>query len=261
MTPQQQLFYVLEVKTQGASASIGLNGVPLLVDRDGAGLETARAFNQWIKPGENVMHLFVNWPPDKNFEEGVASTEARLFTPPPGASGAPAPGVVLGQLAWPLPGAPERYPGRLETKFEVEEAPPVRLWSEAERVEEIERVDHRAMVDIVNEISERIKTGNPRGAYELLAYKFRDEELAEGKPPGTFQDVVVRQFGVVSQESGLSYEPITVEQSHVRLLADGHVALLERIPPSDAFVMTAGGGRFRFATYFAKIDGSWTLVR
>lgn len=253
--------YYLDVESVGLISSIGLNDVPILQDRIGSRLRSVRPVNQWIRPGDNTLHIFGSWPKGVEFKGGKAFVSASVFIANPESESIPEPLVTLAKLAWPAAPAPEVYPMRLSIPFKVEHAPPLKLWTDAQKVESIEKTDHTTMVRIAGELASAIAGGRGEAAFDLVKYRYDEEDRAYGKPEGHYRKTVVDQYGWIASHPDLKVQPLTAEGSAVRLFGQGTIALLERDPSAEAVILTSDATRFRIGCYFSKIAGAWKIVR
>ncbi len=260
MIPDNPQYY-LDVESVGLISSIGLNDVPILQDRAGSRLRSVRPVNQWIRPGDNTLHVFGSWPKGVEFKPGKALLSASVFIARPDGEGIPEPLITLAKLAWPLEPAPEVYPMRLSIPFKVQLAPPLKLWTEAQKVESIEKSDHSTMVRIASELAAAIAGSRADAAFDLVKYRYDEEDRAYGKPQDHYRKTVVDQYDWIASHPNLKVQPLTTDGSTVRLFGQGTIALLERDPSAEAVILTSDATRFRIGCYFSKIAGAWKIVR
>jgi hypothetical protein len=217
--------------------------------------------NEWIVPGGPTLTVFLNWPANQPFVAGKAKISVSLFLADPQAP-TPTPQQVLARFDWPISNVPEAYPFNFSRPIRIVDLPPqVRLWSEAEKIELLNADDRQQMLGVLEKFRLAIIQGQAEKAYDLSAYKFTDDALANGNDPKDIKAVAIQQYVSYIRQAEVHSEGLTGDNANFQILAAKQVVLVSRASEPHGIVIKGNRMTVRIKTYFAKIAGKWQIVR
>jgi hypothetical protein len=265
--------YILDVESRRVGARIGVNGVPLAVDNIGEGQRMVRGINEWIlpkyldkdkevQPNELTMHLF--WPPGKDYHPGEAFARASVYIAAEGST-SPQPRIMLAELNWPALGGLEAYPYTGRLPFSIYDAPPTRLWAEAQQIEELTNNDREQIWQVVENFRSVLAPMQSReAAYDITAYKFEDQARADGLELKRLRAMALIQYGVFRQFASPVTNELSFEQLNFQIMADRKVVLVTDGPENEVFVLYEEAKpeiKYAIDVYVSRIAGEWRIVR
>lgn len=254
------IHHLLKLVTGGQTATVGINGAPILIDPTGAGLNATMPANPWLKPKENSLSIYLTMPPATNARLPEVFVRAQVFSvkadSPEGD-----PDTFLANFERNA-GDPSPLPVIREIAFVVSNPPPSRLWSEAEKVSELSPADKLQLTTLIQKFAEAIGTRNLDAISALLAYKTRDSALSNGQDPDRMRQVIRDQYANrMFTETSLQIEGDQGNELEFKLIAGGQVVWLFRSLSKPALVVHSANKRFTLPVMAAKIGGSWKIVR
>lgn len=259
------VMHYLEVTTYGLHAEIGVNGVPLVTDEIGEGLQTMMPVNEFLRRGPNVLTARIDLPPGAA-EAGVPDAEivAKLCLADPTAVGRPKAATVLAEFRWPSSGLPEQsvLPRTFSEPFDLPNAPDLRLWSESEALQELTSSDKDDIVSVVECFREAIVAGKHEDAYALTEIKFEDEIRANGGDPEQLRSTVMEQFGWLSTQASGDSDRVTSANREFHVCGDNRMVHVAQPDSPNAFdIIGAAGMKASVRVYVARVSGEWAIVR
>jgi hypothetical protein len=257
------IHHFLQFTTMGLLSSAGINGAPLRRDPTGVGLNTTVPINPWLRRGPNTLSLFASRPL------------------PRGEDQPPLPPAYYRATAYAAkPDSPSGEPDREHAKFErpegdegplplirelpfvLREAPPSRLWDEAETLKELQEADRVRLRGLVQEFASALQARDLARTMALLQYKTEDTARANHQDAGRLDASIRRQYTtLIFAQPDLAIQSGTPEELDIRAVAGGQVMWLSRGFATPAVVGVSKDYRFTFELFAAKVGGDWRIVR
>ncbi len=251
-------FTVVDIFTFGAEVEAGVNDAPLFLDLDGDGLRTMRAINDWIVPEGNELTIRMDALVDPAKAARDARMTVKVFRADPKFE-EPVPAEMLARFEWPIEEAGKTLPYRARIPFKVAEMPPTRLWKEAAPVEELEDGDRARMVEVAAALGAALRAGKLEEAYALLAYKYAEQERADGL--ADLKPEILSQYKVFVGQPGLKVDVVPPAEATFRMVAGGRLWQLGRGPTTDTIKITGDRISTKNRLYFARLGGDWKIAR
>lgn len=257
--------YLIQIRTAGLSAVIGINRSHIVVDREGTGATLVREVNEWIMPRGNRLSVLLAAREHGAPEAPDPAVAVQVFIARPG-DRHHAVQTTLAEFGWPLPAAQAApLPHLADIPFAVQDAPPARLWGEADKLTGLATSDMDEIVALVERLRRAIEQRRLDEAYALVEYRYRDLARANGEDYATLAAGVRGLYQDLFNEPRLHVEPLSRAGAGFSLVADNQVVLVSRGPARDALRAEAGTAPQRrfygFPIYVARIQGRWTIVR
>lgn len=253
--------YYLEIKTFGLVAEVDVNQVTLVGDETGEGLRTTRTVGEWIRPGTNEIAGRLQWPEGVR-EGGDSDAQIQVQFCLADPSGGFGPATVLAEFSW---SAAESEAGTLPEmwcqKFEISDAPELRLWSEAQRIVELTSEDKNNIVALVESYRLALIEGRSEDAYQLSAIKYEDEAQANGNDLAESREVALEQLGWLDSQSGVESDPVCLDTAEFVLCGDQLVVQVARPLSPDAFEVRVDAMNASVRAYVARLGDAWAIVR
>lgn len=253
--------YYAWVECVGCASAVAINDVTIVADALAEGIVTAELINSWVLPGTNELKVQLQQPRGREYTPGEAEGLFRVFIADPNEE-APKPGTVLQSLRWPTP-VPEVYPFAVALPFEVKQAPPVRLWEEAERIEKIQPEDQFAIHHIMKDLQNALRSGDANRTYALQEYKYEEMARAEYKTVDRVREAILKQHEWLAGLGRWEGELPPVDALRYSLVADRRVVNVNRLSgePAVKIEQVEGTHVAAIPVYASRIKGKWTLVR
>jgi hypothetical protein len=254
--------FVLDVRSSGVCARIGINKAPLAVDQTGKGQQIVREVGDWIMPRDNKLTVFLYWPPGTPYSAGKASVNASVYLSDP-KSPEPKPIGTLASFSWPLPVGPETYPFVLEVPLVAADPPPTRLWTEAPRIEELTDADKTEILARIEELRQvLLPPTDKERAYALTRYKFDESARASGGSTERMQRVATMQYGIFKSITRPLSKPLEPRNAVFELVADRKVVSVTN-GEKEAIAIHDEDSEQTFAidVFLSKVNGRWIISR
>lgn len=254
-------YYYLSLQCNGVVCSIELNGVVIVEDKSGNGINADIPVNSWIMPSDNVltMNVYSEVSDDNHLETKLFIHDNESMRPTAKATLAeskyPVEPIGILPLSLPIP--------ILDEKFEF--IPDTKLWNEAEQIAELSEQDKTDILTLAENVRQAIANKDAEKAYGLLKYRFNDMATADFHTPEKIKEVAIKQyewiFGEASEET--FSEPLTIENSTFKIAANNKLVLLYGDSGRDAVVFTDPVNQDITAidVFASKINGEWTVTR
>lgn len=255
--------HVMQLRTSGLSAVIGINRAHNVVDRSGEGITAAVPVNDWIMPSGNTLNVLLAPAEGDEAPESPPDVDVHVFVAAPD-SQYNEPQTTLARFAWPLP-EPAALPHLVSIPFAVAEPPPCSLWTDAPEVGTITDVDRGEIVALVERFRTALEHRDADQAFRLMEYRFRDSARAHGDDYDTLAAAVRDLYQDVFDNPVLRCEPMTPANAVFSIVGGGKVVLVSRGLGRDALRVEAGQAPHRdffgFQIHVTRIEGRWTIVR
>lgn len=268
MTP----LYFLESSSSAVGSFVRLNGVTLAASPGGGDIKKTASANLWLRPGRNTLGFYVVWPDGEPYEAGLARVHARVFRHDP-AHEDPTPLAVLAELAWPNEQEPEGYPYASEREFRMQDAPPVRVWGEADRLEELTEDDRREILRLVEALRSAMEARSIDDTMASLEYKVNEHALADGDTPESVRDSMAEMYSWMFGLDRLESQALDPDVAFFQIVADGQLVLVSRLGGEPAVLVNQLAEEspdsvepepersFGIPIYAARIGGDWVIAR
>ncbi len=272
-------FFMLKIEKSTALLELTINGAPLVLPSRQGNLDTGESLNIWIKPGDNLLNVYLTWPDGLPYQPGLALCKLHLEAleqgqrmgdaspladfvwpiPPPTAPSLPAVGGVPAE-----PPAPtEYYPYEARIHFQIDpaDAPPSRLWQEALPIPWNDS-QKQAIIQRVSLLHKALDQKDMKALLKFLDFKAVDaggtHYMAADAARQSQQEFFDYLFSI--KEWGM--EPLEPENLDFHLLADDHVLLVSGSGMTPALRSSnPSGPKFSLPIYFALIHDVWLIVR
>lgn len=265
--------YYLQVNARGLEITVFLNGVPLVTDGVGVGIQETVPANLWLKREGNVIQVDIKIPditdvePEKGerpLAEKTREYDVIFFLHQ---SGAESPQVAqpLCQLAWPDPQIPEVY---LNSRSEninqtFNNIPRTLLWAQAAVLTTLSVTDKQEIYTIITRLADLLEQKQLEEAFQLMKYRYDDEALVEGKPAIHIKNVVLDMWDSMRSQQGPQLQPIVFEDLIFNIVGEKHLVLVTQSDgyPAIEFEDNVEEISYGIQLIFAKISNRWTIVR
>jgi hypothetical protein len=250
--------YVLHVNTRAVALRVEVNDVPRW-DRPGNDSDAISAvLNPWVAAGRNTLRLTIDWPEGISYEPGRADVDLTLERRPhqPGA-GEPR---VLARFRWPGK-AEEAYPAAQALDFDVEPAPPSRLWPRVapEALSPDAQSEIRALAA---RLHGALAARNTDLACDLLDFRTVDVAQSLYRPAAESrngQRAALEEL--LTAENDLRLQPLRRDELELHPVAGSRLIWVTRPDRAPALMIHSRSGVSRMPLYVAKLNGNWTIVR
>jgi hypothetical protein len=256
-------FYYLTLKSTGGTGVVAsLNGVPLVKDLKGGGINTDEPVNKWLMPQKNALNVLLAWPPTKPFAVGESHIEAMIFVCGPAAI-TPKPETIFASVKWPIEGKLESYPHAFNVEFVVPDPPPARLWEDAKSVSELTDGDKAEILSLVERLRAALLEKDAEKVFSMMSYRYGDEAKAEGKGFSRMREVILEQYRWLFERGELKSDLLGRDMAAFKLMAQDKIVWISKggVSPAVTLEQTDGKRIFAFEVFVSKIDGKWTIVR
>ena len=266
-----ETYYYLDYDGSRLAYQVGVNGIPVGIEPDGEPRKGLRSVNAFLKPGDNELTAFLDWPRGVNYAPGVASLAARVFEADP-AHEMPKPLRTLADFRWPIPAdekrnrpaVPEAYPYRARVPFANLDVPELALWTRAEPIEggTLEPTDRLDLANFINEFQRRLAGREYEAAYEMARFRYEDEARALYKPPEQMREMVIGMYAELEQMPGAQPVPFDAEAGNFEVVGEDLLAMVSRADGGRCVQFRTEEGRtLPMQVMFAKVAGAWTIAR
>lgn len=275
-------FFMLKIEKSTAVLELTINGAPLALPSRQGNTDIGQTINIWIKPGANLLNVYLTWPGGTPYQPGLATCKLHLealekgqrmgegvplidFVWPIPAKPAPALPAVSGNPAKPAkPPAPtEYYPYEARIQFPVDlaEAPPSRLWQEATPIPWNDK-QKQAIVQRLMLLHKALDQKDLKALMKFLDFKAVDAGSAHYMAPDEARQSQQEFFEYLFSLDEWGMEPLEPENLGFHLLADDRVLLVSGSGMTPALrSRNPSGPKFLLPVYFALIQGVWLIVR
>lgn len=250
--------YTLTLRTRMVSVRVELNDVPRWSRPGREADHISSAVNPWIVPGRNTLRLAIDWPADLDYQPGRASVELRIESRP--ADRPTATPKVIVECVWPG-AAPESYPAFEVLEFDVAQAPPSRLWSDAGPIE----LTPSAQLEIrglTREVHAALSSGDVDRAAALLDFRTVDVGQSTFTPPDESRrgqrDALIQ---LLTPESGNRVEELHPQTLELHPVAGGKLIWVTGPDRAPAITIETEAGTTGFSLFMTKLKDTWTIVR
>ena len=254
-------YYYLSLQCKGVVCSIELNGVVIVEDKTGNGINADIPVNAWIMPSGNVltMNVYAEISEDNHLETKLYIHDNESMRPTPKVTlvetSYPVEPIGILPLTIPLPILDEK----------LEYIPETKLWSEAEQIEELSDQDKTELLSLAESVRQTMDKKDAAGTYQLLRYRFDDMARADYHSPEKIKEVAIKQYEWVFDEasSETTSEQLTIENAKFKIAADNKLALLHHETGREAVVFTDPINQDITAIdiFASKINGEWVITR
>lgn len=265
--------HYLQVNASGLVITVSLNGVPLVVDNDGEGIQETVPANLWLKKEDNILFVTAKLPEAKDVDaekgeelptETVREYDVIFFHHQSGAE-SPQSAQILSQLSWPDSEIPEIYPNSRSEKIEQTflNIPRSLLWSQAATLTALSVRDKQDIYAIAVQLADLLSQKKLDDAFQLMKYRYDDEALVEGKPAALIKNVVLEMWDSILSQQGPQLQPIVFEELNFDVVGENKLVLVTQ---SDGYPAIEFEDKIEEISYgiqlmFAKINNRWTIVR
>lgn len=276
-------FFMLKIEKSTVLLELTINGVPLVLPSRQGNIDTAEMLNVWIKPGDNLLNIYLTWPDGMPYQPDLARCKLRLEALEEGQRlgdaaplidfiwpipAEPAPVAVGGALAKPAepaepPTPTEYYPYEARLDFQVApaDAPPSRLWQEAMPIPWRDS-QKQAIIQRLTLLHKAIDQKDLKAVMKFLDFKAVDAGGAHYMPPDKARKSQQEFFEYLFSMDDWGMEPIDPENMDFHLLADDRILLVSGNGMAPALRSSnSAGPKFLLPVYFALIQDVWLVVR
>lgn len=263
--------YFLKVSASGLTVLVHLNGVPVVVDQDGFGIEQTLPVNQWLRPDQNTLSITLDLPspdPDDEDAEEIGdmpqTAQVSLFLHQQGAS-SPTPAVTLAQFDWPIAGQRPAYPHTWSQPLEgpVNVPPGMTLWNRTKPVSSVDAQARNAIYGLATTVAKLLREQRLDEAFQYLSLRYRDEAIAEGKPPEQIKTAVIEMWQVMVGIPDIGLAEMPIDAFEFNLVGDQHVVEMVRKDgmPAILFEDEEDETIYGIPLYFSVVDNQWVIIR
>ena len=260
---KKSYYYYVDVSSRVLGFNIMVNGVELLAFDGGQDSFNSRVeINDWMISGNNKIDITVLWPDNVRFTPGITSGSFRILSND----------KLIKEFKWPLAAAQEiinSYPYTFTEIYKAEDFPKVSL-ERAERVISsagvLPRSDQAEIAAIAQQLRTAFTEKNIYAIDELLKFKYADLAIAHFTTVAAIQAEADAKYRELMDKTGYTVS-FNGRNSYFSAADDKAVRLGQgRIGfPEPALIITwresGRTTRWTMDLYFAKIDGTWVIIR
>jgi len=260
---KRTFFYRVVASSQTVGFNILVNGTELLVSEGPKPSGVSTPINDWMVSGSNELSITIFWPEGVRFTPGIASASFKLFSND----------TLVKEFQWPIGGIPDRntsYPYTFTETYRADGFPKVSL-ERAERVISsagvLPRSDQEAIAVLVERLRRAFTEKNLAAIDELLKTRYTDLAVARFTTPEAIKAETDVQYRELMRREGYAVRPFSGRYGYFSTADDRVVRVVQgRIGfPEPILVVTWRQGgtthRWDMDLYFAKIDGTWVIIR
>ncbi len=266
-----ETYYFLDYDGSRLVYRVGVNGIPVGIEPAGEPLKGVRSINAFLKPGQNELTTFLDWPRGRNYVPGVASLEAQVFEADP-AHQMPTPLRTLARFRWPVPAdeklgrpaVPEAYPYQSRVPFEAVDAVELALWTEAEPIAggTLSPTDRLDLANAINEFQRLLAAREYEAAYEIARFRYEDEARALYKSPAQMRQTVIDMYSDLERVPGVQPVPFDPDSANLQVVGEDRLVLASRADGTRCVLFRNEEGRtLPMHVMFARVDQQWVIAR
>lgn len=256
--------YFLQVKADGVGISVNLNGVPLIDEPEGLGIQETIPINYWLMHKDNSLNVTLTHPEVVTEENKFEEAQVILFVHDQ-SSDSPKIAKQIAILEWPLPGVKRVYPYNWSTK--IAETIPLTLgsllWYKTSAIMAVDQVAKSSIYNLIRHISELIRQRNFDDAFKFLRLKYQDEALLENKSVDQVELAVKELWEFMTSLQGLKLQNISIEDLDFSIVGRQHLVQVSRKDgaPPILFEDTEDEVFYGVPLFFANINNQWIAIR
>ena len=258
----QRRSYRIEASTQMVGFSLMINGIELQITDGSEPFTSQISINDWMISGNNDVAITISWPDRVPFSPDTSSASFRLF----------ANNTLLREFKWPvseIQDTANAYPHTFTETIRADYFPRV-LLGRAERVISsagvLPREDQTEIADLAEQLRTALREKDMEKINELLMTKYTDLAAARSVSPSsvrneannTFRELMEKENYAIFFNGRNSFFSV-VDDRAVRL-GQGRIGF-----PEPALIITYRENRttvrWVMELYFAKINGTWVIIR
>lgn len=272
-------FFMLKIEKSTALLELTINGAPLVLPSQQGNLDTGESLNIWIKPGDNLLNVYLTWPDGTPYQPNLAICKLHLEALEKGQRMGDAPPLV--DFVWPIPastapslaavgGVPaepsaptEYYPYEVAIHFDVvpTDAPPSRLWQEAMPISWND-LQKQIIIQRVSLLHKALDQKDIKALMKFLDFKAVDVGGAHYMAADAARQAQQEFFEYLFSLNEWGMEPLEPGNLDFHLLADDHILLVSDSGMAPALRSSnPSGPKFLLPVYFALIQDVWLIVR
>ncbi len=273
-------FFMLKIEKSSVLLELTINGAPLVLPAEKGDIDNAEALNPWIKPGKNVLNIYLTWPDEVPYQPDLAHCKLHLEALEEG-QGMGNSGSPLVDFVWPIPpkssdiptdpAEPEHpvpppeqteyYPYEIAIEFSVNqaEAPPSRLWQEAMPIpwKDKEEITHRLTI-----LHKALDQKDIKTTTRLLDFKAVDAGSTQYMSPDEARQSQKEFFEFLFEIEDWGMEALEPGNLDFHLLADDRILLVSGSGMTPALrSKDSTKPQLLLPVYFALIENVWLIVR
>ncbi len=253
-----QDLYFMRVESENLKGVVELNGAPLFKTKSKIS-NVDYPINMWLKPQGNVVNVDLAVISEKS----PWHLKLYLFLHDKNEE-VPTPSRILFDLNQ-IEGLGDSRK-KLDMNFDVKQRLPelTSVWAEAESLQSVKQEDIKEMVAIANAFATAVKEGRIEDVLKIIDYKISEDAMSEGKIKENLVEVNREGFEMLSSETGVEVSVVGNENAKVSMLGANKMVLLEKLVDDklmDAIIFDGKDYVYEIPLYFAKINGSWVVVR
>lgn len=250
--------YFLKVEMNDAIATVYLNDAPIVKSLETDGFITVEPVNQWLISNKNTLsyRVLVN---DDNIEKSKPYIKASLFLHDPN-NESPTPKNTISEIEF-LHNEETNYPSQGVVEFEFNYNSPTKLWDEAIHLSSLTIADKEEILHLAQSFSDSIINKNYNTAIEIQKYKIKEDALAEGKAYSRLEEVTKKTYDWVGTQGNLTSIPINPDEIDYILCGNNKLVYIQRANKDEVIILESKDLYLDIATFYAKINGKWTIVR
>jgi len=254
--------YRVEVSSRIVGFNIMVNGADLMAADGGYDMTSSQIIiNDWMVSGNNRLDITIFWPDGIKYAPGISSATFKLFSND----------TLVKEFRWPAANmdAQKSYPHTFTEIFKAESFPNV-LLERAERVISsagvLPRKDQEEIAALAGQLRKAFTEKNIDSIGELFAAKYDDLAAARFTTTAAVKEEVDAKYRELMGKEGYTVN-FNGRNSYFSAVDDRAVRLGQgRIGfPEPALIITWRENkktvRWDMELYFAKIDGSWIIIR
>ena len=254
-------FYVAKIEKNGLLLTLLINDVPIVLFSRHTDVDITEQLNRWIKPGKNILSIYLHWPGGISYSPDEARFYLRLEAVEIGRKFRETPPLI--EFIWPnTEREVEKYPYETQVAFDVEsqDSPPSRLWREATQVV-IDEVTRQTIIDLILQLHQALQAKNTQVLSTLLDFKGIDSGVSHYLTQEDSRKSQLEFFQFFFDIPNWQMLPLKIDALEFHLLSEQRLILVSRPGMEPALQSNDAGPRLLLPLYFAQIDGQWLVVR
>lgn len=251
----REIRYIKVIGT-GIPFMSSVNGVPLVWDYQGNGIEVCLPIDRWLMQNGNTWTIDVLGSPS-------STRKARLYAEvflADSSSETPIVDVSYGRINW---SGDQEWVPVIAKPILMDHLPACTLWRLALPISELSRQDRNDMLAIIEQLRQAVLAGEAEDAYELQSFRFEEDARVEGKKESRIREVVIEQYRWLQSWGKLESTPLHESDASFSIVANSLLVHVQRDTRSMPIVIEAQelGRTIAIDVFFARIGRKWIIAR
>ncbi|GAA6172873.1 hypothetical protein NBRC116592_25430 [Colwellia sp. KU-HH00111] len=256
--------YFLQVKANGLGIKVYLNGVPLVEEPEGFGIQETIPVNYWLMHKENSLHVQLTHPEVVSEENQTEEAQVILFVHDQ-SSDSPKIAKEIAIFEWPLTDVKQTFPYNWSIK--IDKIIPLTLgsllWYKTSAIQTVDESAKLSIYNLIRHVPDLIRNRNFDEAFKFLRLKYQDEAILESKPLNQIESAVKELWQFMTSIQGLKLHSVSIDDLDFSIVGRQHIVQVSRKDgaPAILFEDTDEEVFYGIPLFFANINKQWIVIR